>query len=95
MTEMARSLRESLDRIPTSQLVEYLAERLGGSEELERGLAGQLPPDTRSLLEMVVERLNLVGHCRLEIDLDNGRVCGVWLHEKLGARALENRSARR
>ena len=89
------ALRCQLDRTPTSALLEYLAERLGGPDVVER-LVGQarsagesLPSDTRSLAELLGERLDLaVGQCRLELTLEDGRLVNLWRHERIGATAL-------
>jgi hypothetical protein len=90
--ELARSLREKLDHVPTSSLVVYLSERLGedvAARALERAVAGEhLPEPTRSLAEQVAERMGLLDG-RLELVYETGRLRRVFRVEKFGALALE------
>jgi hypothetical protein len=52
-------------------------------------LAAALPLDTRALAEALAERLDLaVGQCRLELELQDGRLLHVWRHAKVKASAL-------
>ena len=51
--------------------------------------ATRLPADTRLLAELLAERLDLaVGHVRVELELDDGRLVSLWRHERIGARSL-------
>jgi len=93
MAELALRLREVLDRTPAPALVEYLEQRLGlpGAGLGDRGVAGAaLSPDTRALMELVAERLDVgSGTTRLEAEFQDGRLLRVHRHEKLAATALD------
>ena len=67
---------------------------LSNVEQVTRG--SELPPDTRSLLELLAERLDLaVGVCRLEVELADGVVRSIWRHEKTPGTALGRFDERR
>ncbi len=51
--------------------------------------ARELPPDTRSLAELLAERLDCsVGRWRVELEIEDGELRLVWRHERIGAGAL-------
>ena len=51
--------------------------------------AEALAPPTRSLAEVLAERLDLaVGHTRLELEFEDGRLLRIHRHEKIAATAL-------
>lgn len=58
---------------------------------MERDLElGSVPPDARSLLEVLAERLDLAsGTTRLEAEFQDGRLLRVHRHEKLAAGGLD------
>jgi hypothetical protein len=52
--------------------------------------AAALPPDTRALAETLAERLELaVGRCRLECELQDGRLVAIWRHQRIIGDALD------
>ena len=94
MAGLPEGTRRTLDKTPTSLIVEYLTERLGpvlSEQALSGAVAGEsLPTDTRTLCELLAERLDLaVGQCRLECNFEDGRLRGLWKHAHVGALALE------
>ena len=51
--------------------------------------AEALSPSTRSLAEVLAERLDLaVGHTRLELEYEDGRLLRIHRHEKIAVTAL-------
>jgi hypothetical protein len=95
VVELPDATRDRLDKLPARVIVEYLVDRFGpdvGAELVERATAGaELPIDTRSLLDLVAERLDMRdGHWLLEAWFSDGRLREIARkHRRIGATMLD------